>query len=231
MSGALETFEQAIADDLGSMKSCPHGLDCAHCPEPLCVKIVAAADFPSEFGAFRILAFVNNKDAKDHTVVQKGEVGDGEGMLTRIHSACLTGDALGSRRCDCGPQLHEALKMIERAGRGLVLYHQAEGRGIGLANKLRAYVLQDRGLDTLEANTALGFKPDERDYSIPAEMLRRLGVRSVRLLTNNPDKVTALEAHGVKVAERVTLQPSLHADNARYLQTKLERFGHLLHLE
>jgi len=224
-------IETAIRDDLQSMRDCPHGLDCEHCPERLCVKVVAVADFPSEFGDFRIVGFVNNKDFKDHTAVVKGDLGDGVDVLVRIHSACLTGDGLGSRRCDCGPQLREALRFIEKAGRGVVLYHQAEGRGIGLSNKLRAYVLQDRGLDTLEANTALGFKPDERDYEIPAVMLSKLGVRSVRLLTNNPDKVGQLERYGVNVVDRLSIEPAYHEDNAAYMQTKKERFGHLLSLD
>jgi 3,4-dihydroxy 2-butanone 4-phosphate synthase/GTP cyclohydrolase II len=227
----MARFEQTVERDLDSMRTCPHGLECARCPEGLCVKAVAAAELPTDYGRFLLVGFVNNKDGKDHCVVQKGELGDGEGVLCRIHSACLTGDALGSLRCDCGPQLHTALQLIEREGRGLVLYHQAEGRGIGLVNKIRAYVLQDRGLDTLEANTALGFRPDERDYQVPAEMLKRLGVRSVRLLTNNPEKVSELERHGVRVSERVSLEPSHLPENDRYLRTKLERFGHLLHLE
>jgi 3,4-dihydroxy 2-butanone 4-phosphate synthase / GTP cyclohydrolase II len=225
----LQRLEGIVREDYQSLKKCPLGLLCENCGEKLCVKVVAAADFPTDYGHFQILGFVNNKDGKDHTIVLKGEVGDGENMLCRIHSACLTGDALGSRRCDCGDQLHAALAAIERAGRGLVLYQQAEGRGIGLTNKLRAYVLQDQGLDTLEANTALGFRPDERDYAVPAEMLKKIGVRSLRLLTNNPEKVGELEAHGLRVVERVPLQPSTHADNERYLKTKKDRFGHWLY--
>jgi 3,4-dihydroxy 2-butanone 4-phosphate synthase / GTP cyclohydrolase II len=224
----LHRLEAMVEDDFRSMKTCPAGLTCADCALRLCVKLVAAADFPTDYGHFKILGFLNNKDGKDHTVVLKGEVGDGEDMLCRIHSACLTGDAFGSRRCDCGDQLHAALAAVEREGRGLILYQQAEGRGIGLTNKLRAYVLQDRGLDTFEANTALGFLPDARDYEVPAAMLRKIGVRSLRLLTNNPEKVGELEAHGLRVAERVPLQPSTHKDNERYLKTKKDRFGHWL---
>jgi GTP cyclohydrolase II len=227
----IPTVQQVIQQDLEAMRRCPRRLECQGCPEETCVKVVAVAEFPSDYGAFHIIGFVNNRDEKDHIVVLKGDIADGENMLVRIHSACLTGDALGSRRCDCGPQLHAALEVIEQAGRGLVLYHQAEGRGIGLVNKLRAYVLQDRGFDTLEANTALGFKPDERDYRVPAEMIKKLGIKSVRLLTNNPEKVDELSRHGVNVKERVSHQPSLHHDNADYLRTKQERFGHLLHLE
>ena len=226
----LDRLDGIVRRDLHSLKNCPEGLRCTDCGETLCVKLVAAADFPTDHGHFRILGFVNNKDGKDHTVVLKGDVGDGEAVLCRIHSACLTGDALRSRRCDCGPQLHAALDAIEREGRGLVLYQQAEGRGIGLTNKLRAYVLQDQGLDTFEANTALGFQPDERDYTVPVEMLRKIGVKSVRLLTNNPEKVGELEALGIRIVERVPLQPSTHEDNERYLKTKKHRFGHWLHV-
>jgi 3,4-dihydroxy 2-butanone 4-phosphate synthase/GTP cyclohydrolase II len=202
---------------------------CADCGERLCVKLVAAADFPSDYGNFQILGFVNNKDGKDHTIVLKGDVGDGENVLCRIHSACLTGDALGSRRCDCGAQLHAALLALEHEGRGLLLYQQAEGRGIGLTNKLRAYVLQDQGQDTLEANMSLGFLPDERDYAVPVEMLKKIGVRSVRLLTNNPEKVGELQRLGIRVVERLRLQPSTHKENERYLRTKQSRFGHMLY--
>ena len=225
-----ERLEQIVAADRQHMKDCPPSVPCNGCGEPLCVKLVAVADFPSDYGHFRILGFVNNKDGKDHTIVLKGDIGDGENVLCRIHSACLTGDALGSRRCDCGDQLHAALAAIEKEGRGVVLYHQAEGRGIGLTNKLRAYVLQDQGQDTMEANTSLGFLPDERDYEIPSEMLKRIGVKSVRLLTNNPEKVARMATMGIRILERVPIQPSTHEDNERYLRTKKDRFGHWLYL-
>jgi len=227
----IPSVEEVIAQDISSLRLCPAGLACADCDEEICVKIVSVADFPSEFGHFRILGFVNNKDGKDHVVVLKGEIGDGEAMLTRVHSACLTGDSLGSRRCDCGPQLREALRAIEREGRGIVLYHQEEGRGIGLVNKLRAYALQDAGYDTIDANVALGFAADERDYRIPAEMLKKLGVKSVRLLTNNPEKVGDLEKHGIRVVERVRHELPAHADDRDYLLTKRQRFGHWLELD
>jgi len=225
-----ERLERIVATDRQYMKDCPPSVTCDDCGETLCVKLVAVADFPSDYGHFRILGFVNNKDGKDHTIVLKGEIGDGENVLCRIHSACLTGDALGSRRCDCGDQLHAALAAIEKEGRGVVLYHQAEGRGIGLTNKLRAYVLQDQGQDTMEANTSLGFLPDERDYEIPGEMLKRIGVKSVRLLTNNPEKVARMATMGIRILERVPIQPSTHEDNERYLRTKKDRFGHWLYL-
>jgi 3,4-dihydroxy 2-butanone 4-phosphate synthase / GTP cyclohydrolase II len=223
--------EEIIGQDIDSMRSCGALAACPDCAEEVCVRLVSAADFPSEYGRFRILGFVNNKDGKDHVVVLKGEIGDGRDLLTRIHSACLTGDSLGSLRCDCGPQLHTALSAVENEGRGIVLYHQAEGRGIGLVNKLRAYALQDGGYDTLEANVALGFEPDERDYAIPAAMLRRLGVSSVRLMTNNPEKVAELERHGIAVSERVQHELPAHEHDQFYLETKRERFGHLLSLD
>lgn len=226
-----QLLEMLVARDLESMQGCPDAPSCADCPQDVCVRVVAVADFPSELGHFRIVGFVNNRDGKDHVIILKGDVGDGQGVLTRIHSACLTGDALGSLRCDCGPQLREALRLIEAAGSGLVLYHQAEGRGIGLANKLRAYTLQDRGLDTYEANLALGFGADERDYRIPALMLQRIGITSVRLMTNNLEKVEAMRRYGVDVVERVPHELPAHANVRRYLETKKERFGHLLRLE
>lgn len=227
----IPSIEDIITQDQKTLRACPNKLDCASCEEDICVMIASVADFPTQYGHFRIVAFVNNKDEKDHIVILKGEIGDGEGLLTRIHSACLTGDALGSMRCDCGPQLHHALRRIEAEGRGLVLYHQAEGRGIGLVNKLRAYALQDGGYDTLDANLALGFRGDEREYRIPAEMLKKLGIRSVRLMTNNPEKVTSLEAEGVRVLERVQHELPSHDHDRQYLVTKKERFGHLLSLD
>ncbi len=224
-------IDEIISQDIESLRKCPNGLDCGECPEEICVRVVSAAEFPSEYGSFRIIAFVNNKESKDHTIVLKGEVGDGEAILTRIHSSCLTGDALGSRRCDCGPQLHEALLEIEREGRGILLYHMEEGRGIGLMNKLRSYALQDGGYDTLDANVMLGFRPDERDYRVPAEMLKKIGVKSVRLMTNNPEKSSDLEKYGIVVAERVSHELPPLEENRHYLQTKRDRFGHILMLD
>jgi len=225
----IPDIEEIIAQDIETLRHCPDDIACASCTENLCVKMVSVADFPTEMGHFRIIGFVNNKDGKDHIVILKGEIGDGENILTRIHSACLTGDALGSMRCDCGPQLHQAMRLIEQAGRGIVLYHQEEGRGIGLVNKIRAYALQDQGYDTYDANIALGFKADEREYEIPATMLRRMGVKSIRLMTNNPEKVSSLEKHGIKVKERVQHELPVHSHDRAYLETKRERFGHMLH--
>lgn len=227
----IPPIEEIIAQDMASLRNCPKGLQCSACETDLCVKLVSVSEFPSRYGTFRIIGFVNNKDGKDHIIILKGEVEEGQNILTRIHSACLTGDSLGSLRCDCGPQLHHALQLIEKEGRGIVLYHQEEGRGIGLVNKLRAYALQDQGFDTWEANVALGFGADERDYRIPAEMLRKIGVQSVRLLTNNPDKVGALAKYGVVVNERVQHEMPSHPHHLQYLQTKREKFGHILHLE
>lgn len=227
----IPTVEEIIAQDMEFLRKCPRALDCASCSEETCVMVASVADFPTEYGHFTIIGFVNNRDRKDHIVILKGEIGEGEDMLVRVHSACLTGDALGSMRCDCGPQLHHALGLIEAEGRGLVLYHQEEGRGIGLVNKLRAYALQDSGYDTWDANIALGFGADDRDYRIPAEMLKKLGIRSVRLLTNNPGKVEAMEKYGVSVTERVQHELPPHEHNHDYLETKKERFGHFLELD
>lgn len=224
-------IEEIIAQDLEELRRCPHKLDCTTCEKDICVAVVSAADFPTAYGHFRIIGFVNNRDRKDHIVVLKGEIGNGDDILTRVHSACLTGDALGSLRCDCGPQLHHALALIEKEGRGIVLYHQEEGRGIGLVNKIRAYTLQDGGYDTLDANIALGFKADERDYRVPAAMLAKLGVKSIRMMTNNPEKVADMENNGVRVTERVNHELPAHEHDRAYLETKKERFGHLLRLD
>jgi 3,4-dihydroxy 2-butanone 4-phosphate synthase / GTP cyclohydrolase II len=225
------TIKEIIAQDMENLRKCPAEKDCSTCSEELCVKLVSVSDFPSQFGDFSIIGFVNNRDGKDHIVILKGDIGDGEDMLVRIHSACLTGDSLGSLRCDCGSQLREALKLIEKEGRGIVLYHQEEGRGIGLVNKLRAYALQDGGFDTWEANVELGFEADARDYAVPVEMMKKIGIKSVRLLTNNMEKVEAVEKYGLKVAERIQHEIAPHKHNHKYLETKKERFGHLLNLD
>ncbi len=227
----VPSIEQIIREDIEFLRHCPGRDNCAACEESTCVMVAAVADFPTAYGHFSIVGFVNNKDGKDHIMIVKGDIGDGENILLRVHSACLTGDALGSMRCDCGPQLHHALERIEQEGRGIVLYHQAEGRGIGLVNKLRAYALQDAGYDTYDANVMLGFPPDARNYEIPAEMLKKIGVKSVRLLTNNPEKVAELEQYGIKVTERVPHELPPHLHNREYLKTKKERFGHLLELD
>ena len=194
----------------------------------VCVKVVAVADFPTRFGKFNIVAFYNNHDEKEHVAVVRGDFSKKENVPVRLHSECLTGDALGSLRCDCRDQLMTALSMIGRMRTGILIYLRQEGRGIGLLNKLRAYQLQDHGCDTFEANRALGFADDQRDFSIAAHILRTLKVRSVRLITNNPKKIEALERHGIKVSGRipVAIPPNVH--NLRYLRTKMEKSGHFL---
>lgn len=194
----------------------------------ICVRIVAIADLPSRFGRFQVAAFWNNRDGKEHIAILHGNPMDREDVPTRVHSECLTGDALGSLRCDCRDQLETALRAVATHEHGLVLYLRQEGRGIGLLNKLRAYGLQDRGLDTVEANLALGFRDDEREYSIAAHMLHSLKVRSVHLLTNNPKKVEELERHGVRISGRQPHVIPPNEYNRFYLETKRDKSGHLL---
>ena len=194
----------------------------------VCVRIVAAAKLPSRFGDFRIVAFWNNRDQKEHIAIVHGDVVGAGDVVTRMHSECLTGDVIGSLRCDCRDQLEAALRRIGEAERGVVLYLRQEGRGIGLANKIRAYSLQDKGLDTVEANLALGFRDDERDYAVAAHMLHSLGIGSIQLMTNNPSKQEQLVQYGVKVTRRLPhlLPPNPH--NRFYLETKARRSGHLI---
>ena len=224
-------YEDILDRDVSNYRSCNYDWDCENCSETLCISLIGIAELPTKYGKFKILGFANNKDEKDHIAVVKGDVSGQENVLTRLHSSCLTGDAIGSLRCDCGPQLHTALAMLEEAGQGVLLYMQQEGRGIGLANKIKAYQLQDGGVDTYDANLHLGFEPDGRDYEISAAMLERLGVRSVRLLTNNPDKVQQLETHGTVITERVRLELPGNEHVDAYMKTKKERFGHELDLK
>jgi 3,4-dihydroxy 2-butanone 4-phosphate synthase/GTP cyclohydrolase II len=192
------------------------------------VKRIAITNLPTEYGDFTAIGYSNLVDSNVHIALVKGEISPDEPVLVRVHSECLTGDVFGSKRCDCGEQLHKAMEMIEKEGRGVILYMRQEGRGIGLENKLKAYELQDRGLDTVEANIQLGFKPDLRDYGIGAQILVDLGVKNMRLMTNNPKKIVGLEGYGLKVVERVSIETKPHDKNLIYLKTKKKKLGHLL---
>jgi 3,4-dihydroxy 2-butanone 4-phosphate synthase/GTP cyclohydrolase II len=192
------------------------------------VKKVASAKLPTEFGDFDVHVFVNQLDKKEHVALVRGDISSGKDVLVRVHSSCLTGDVLHSVRCDCGAQLDAALKLIADEGRGVLLYLNQEGRGIGLANKIRAYELQDEGFDTVEANERLGFKADQRDYGMGVQMLRELGVKSMRLLSNNPRKLVGIEGYGLSVSEWLPLEMPASDSTRRYLKTKKEKLGHRL---
>ena len=197
-------------------------------PDHICVKIAAIADLPSRFGDFHAIAFWNKKDDKEHVAFVKGDPTGQEDVPVRVHSECLTGDAIGSLRCDCRDQLEAALSQIGGMETGILLYMRQEGRGIGLVNKLRAYGLQDYGYDTVEANLALGFQDDEREYSAAAHMLHSLKVKSIKLITNNPRKIEGLKALGINVTGRIPLIVPANPHNQFYLQTKAHRSGHLI---
>ena len=192
------------------------------------VEQVAVTRLPTKYGDFTACGYRNRLNGEHHVALVKGEIGDGENLMCRVHSECLTGDTFGSRRCDCGEQLAAAMTQIQQEGRGVLLYMRQEGRGIGLLNKLKAYALQDQGLDTLEANLALGFAGDLREYFIGAQILHDLGARTLRLLTNNPDKVYQLADYGLEIVERVPIQMEATQDDLFYLQTKQHRMGHIL---
>ena len=192
------------------------------------MRLIATAKLPTEFGDFDIHAYRDMLDGKEHVALVLGDLGDGHGVLARVHSSCLTGDVFASARCDCGPQLHTAMERIAREGRGVILYLNQEGRGIGLANKIRAYALQDEGYDTVEANERLGFLADQREYGLGVQILQDLGIHSMRLLTNNPRKRTGVETHGMSVSELLPIEIPASEFTRRYLQTKKEKLGHLL---
>jgi GTP cyclohydrolase II len=196
----------------------------------VCVKVVAAAELPTRFGHFQLVGFWNNRDAKEHVALIHGDVIGAESVPVRLHSECLTGDVMGSLRCDCRDQLTGGLEAIQRHERGVLLYLRQEGRGIGLVNKIRAYALQEQGLDTVEANRALGFRDDERDYAVAAHMLHSLGIRTVQLITNNPEKMRQLTRHGIAVAGRIPHVMPTNPHNRFYLETKAKRSGHLIDL-
>lgn len=197
----------------------------------VCVKVDAVAHLPTRFGDFQIVAFWNNRDNKEHIALVHGDVIGAADVPTRLHSECLTGDALGSLRCDCRDQLETALRALASMERGILLYLRQEGRGIGLVNKVRAYALQEAGLDTVDANRALGFRDDERDYAVAAHMLQSLGVRSIQLMTNNPDKIRQLEQHGITVSGRLPHVMASNEHNRFYLQTKAARSGHFIDID
>ena len=221
MSAATEQIRRLVERDQD------HDCD-GYGPARVCVRVAAVAELPTRVGHFQIVAFYNNRDAKEHVAMVRGDVVGQEDVPTRLHSECLTGDVMGSLRCDCHDQLTRALEIIGGMERGILLYLRPDGRGIGLTNKVRAYALQDRGLDTVEANLALGFRDDERDYAVAAHMLKSLDVQSVRLITNNPNKIKQLTQYGIRVGGRIphVIPPNDH--NRFYLETKARRSGHYI---
>ena len=235
-----------IMNDDGTMARMPQLQEFAHCHDmkiitikdliayrlrqESLIEVGVEVDMPTEHGHFRIIPFRQKVGGLEHFALIKGQWDADEPILVRVHSSCMTGDILGSRRCDCGEQLHKAMEMIEQEGKGVVVYMQQEGRGIGLMNKLAAYKLQEEGYDTVDANLCLGFKADERDYGCGAQMLRHLGVHKMRLMTNNPVKRVGLEAYGLEIVENVPIEVTPNEYNLRYLKTKQQRMGHTLHL-
>ena len=194
------------------------------------IEVGDEVDMPTAYGHFKLVPFRQTSSGLEHMALIKGAWKPDEPVLVRVHSSCATGDILGSKRCDCGEQLHKAMRMIDEEGKGVLIYMQQEGRGIGLMNKIRAYKLQEEGYDTVDANVHLGFKPDERDYGCGAQMLRHLGVHKMRLLTNNPTKRVGLEAYGLEIVENVPIEVTPNEYDYNYLKTKKDRMGHTLHL-
>jgi 3,4-dihydroxy 2-butanone 4-phosphate synthase/GTP cyclohydrolase II len=194
------------------------------------IEVGIEADLPTKYGHFHLIPFRQKSNGLEHMALIKGSWAADEAVLVRVHSSCATGDILGSKRCDCGEQLHKAMQMIEEEGKGVIVYMQQEGRGIGLMNKMAAYKLQEEGLDTVDANVHLGFKPDERDYGCGAQMLRHLGIHKMRLMTNNPVKRVGLEAYGLEIVENVPIEVTPNEYDYKYLKTKKERMGHELHI-
>lgn len=192
------------------------------------IKRVAEAELPTEFGNFRIAGFKNETNGEEFVALVKGELNSSRASLVRIHSQCLTGDVFHSIKCDCGPQLHYAMNLIEKEGHGAIVYQQQEGRGIGILNKIRAYALQDAGQDTVEANLSLGFDADLRQYECCAEIIKQLGLRKVRMMSNNPDKIAALRSAGIEIVERVPIELEPRATSINYMKTKKEKLGHML---
>ncbi|NBI63541.1 bifunctional 3,4-dihydroxy-2-butanone-4-phosphate synthase/GTP cyclohydrolase II [Clostridiales bacterium] len=190
---------------------------------------VVETNLPTKYGKFKIYGYINKLNGEHHVALAMGDVANGEPVLVRVHSECLTGDALGSAKCDCGDQYDAAMRMIAKEGRGIMVYLRQEGRGIGLINKLKAYALQEQGMDTVEANVALGFKPDLRDYTVGAQILEDLGATTLRVMTNNPDKIHGLESYGINVIERVSIETEIKPESRRYMNTKKEKMGHVLH--
>ena len=195
------------------------------------IEVGDEVELPTVYGHFRLIPFRQTSNGLEHMAIIKGHWDEGESVLVRVHSSCATGDILGSQRCDCGEQLHRSMEMIEKEGKGAVIYMQQEGRGIGLMNKIAAYKLQEEGLDTVEANVHLGFKPDERDYGCGAQMLRHLGIHKMRIMTNNPTKRVGLEAYGLEIVENIPIEIKPNEYDKKYLETKRDRMGHTLHLK
>jgi 3,4-dihydroxy 2-butanone 4-phosphate synthase/GTP cyclohydrolase II len=219
-----------MADEYGLKLITIQDLIAFRLKQELLIEKGVEVDLPTEYGHFHLIPFLQKSNGFEHMALIKGTWAEDEPILVRVHSSCATGDILGSMRCDCGEQLHKAMQMVEKEGKGVIVYLNQEGRGIGLMNKIKAYKLQEEGLDTVDANIHLGFDPDERDYGVGAQILRALGIHKMRLMTNNPVKRIGLEAYGLQVVENVPIETTPNPYNERYLLTKKERMGHNLHI-